>query len=206
MSRCDWAATEPNVSYHDHEWGRPVLDDQRLFEALILDGAQAGLSWTTILKKREAYRLAYEGFVVDQVAAYTEADVERLMGDPGIVRNQLKVRSSITNARCTQEVQAEFGSLTHYFWSFVDFQPVQNERQSMADIPATSEISDAMSKDMVKRGFKFVGSTILYALMQAVGMVNDHQVSCPQHAICRDLAPTVTEFFGRRGNEPRPRS
>ena len=165
-------------AYHDTEWGVPVHDDRKQFEFLILEGAQAGLSWSTILNKREGYRAAYDNFDPVKVAAYDEARVEELMSNPGIVRNQLKIRSSITNAQHFLEVQKEFGSFDVYIWGFVNHKPIINHYKNMSEVPATSPESDALSKDLKKRGFKFVGSTIIYAHMQAIGMVNDHLASC----------------------------
>ena len=179
MKRCEWCGSDPlYVAYHDEEWGVPVHDDRVLFEYLTLEGAQAGLSWLTILKKRDNYRRAFDGFDYERVANYTDADIERLLGDAGIVRNRLKVTSTIDNARGVLDIRAEFGSLDAYLWRFVDGIPVQNEWANLADMPAKTDLSDAMSKDLKKRGFRFVGSTICYAFMQAVGMVNDHTTDC----------------------------
>jgi DNA-3-methyladenine glycosylase I len=182
MPRCPWATIEPNVTYHDEEWGVPVRDDRKLFEFLILEGAQAGLSWTTILKKRDNYRKAFDGFRPEKIARYGARDVKRLLADAGIVRNRLKIAATINNAKIFSIVRDEFGSFDAYLWSFVGGQPIQNRWRRMADVPARTTESDAMSRDLLKRGFKFVGSTICYALMQATGMVNDHLVSCPRHA------------------------
>ena len=182
MERCPWATTEPSTTYHDREWGVPVHDDRLLFEFLILEGAQAGLSWTTILKKRENYRAAFDRFDVKKVAQYGPDDVARLLGDAGIVRNRLKVASAIQNAKAFIAVQEEFGSFDRYSWQFVGGKPIQNQWTAMAEVPARTAESDAMSRDLLKRGFKFVGSTICYAHMQATGMVNDHLVTCPRHA------------------------
>lgn len=177
--RCAWAGTDPLYGrYHDREWGVPVHNDRKLFEFLVLEGAQAGLSWITILRKRAAYRRAFDGFDFNRVARYTERDVRRLLRDAGIVRNQLKIRSAIRNAKAFLEVRREFGTFDRYMWGFVGGAPVQNRRRSMKDLPARTEISDAFSDDLKRRGFNFVGSTIMYAHMQAVGMVNDHVVSC----------------------------
>jgi len=177
--RCAWAATDPKLmSYHDEEWGVPLHDDRALFEFLILEGAQAGLSWSTILKKREAYRRAFDRFDMRKVARYGEAKIAALLLDEGIVRNRLKVRSAITNAQAALLVQKEFGSLDAYFWRFVDGAPRQNKRRSMSDVPARTPESDALSKDLARRGFSFIGSTICYAFMQATGMVNDHIRDC----------------------------
>ena len=179
MNRCAWAGNNPLMTeYHDTEWGVPVHDDQKLFEFLILEGAQAGLTWQTILNKRENYRKAFDGFDSVKIAAYTEDDVTRLLADPGIVRNRLKVRAAIGNARAFLEVQREFSSFDRYLWQFVGGQPIKNTFRSLTEIPAKTKESDALSKDLLKRGFKFVGSTICYAFMQAVGMVNDHTVDC----------------------------
>src|SRR6201995_481900 len=180
--RCTWAATEPNITYHDREWGLPVHDDRKLFEFLILEGAQAGLSWTTILNKRENYRKALDGFRPEKIARYTARDVRRLLNDPGIVRNRLKIAATITNAKAFLAVQEEFGSFDKYLWGFVGGKPKQNRWRKMNQVPARTAESDSMSRDLLKRGFKFVGSTICYALMQATGMVNDHLVTCPRHA------------------------
>ncbi|HEY5282854.1 MAG TPA: DNA-3-methyladenine glycosylase I [Polyangia bacterium] len=177
--RCGWANAAPiYVRYHDEEWGVPVYDDRVLFEFLILEGAQAGLSWLTILQKREAYRKAFDKFDVRKVARYDDAKVAALMADAGIVRNRLKIASAIRNARAFIEVQAEFGSFSNYQWRFVGGKPLQSSVKTLRNIPARTEISDAFSKDLKKRGFNFVGSTIIYAHMQAVGMVNDHIEAC----------------------------
>jgi DNA-3-methyladenine glycosylase I len=185
MPRCPWAATEPNTTYHDQEWGVPVHDDRKLFEFLILEGAQAGLSWTTILNKRENYRSAFDGFRPEKIARYGPRDVKRLLADPGIVRNRLKIAATINNAKMFSTVREEFSSFDAYLWSFVGGQAIQNRWRRMVDVPARTTQSDAMSRDLLKRGFKFVGSTICYALMQATGMVNDHLVTCPRHAALR---------------------
>lgn len=182
MPRCPWAATEPNTTYHDTEWGVPVHDDRKLFEFLILEGAQAGLSWTTILKKRENYRNAFDRFRPEKIARYGARDVKRLLSDPGIVRNRLKIAATIQNAKAFLAVKKEFGSFDTYLWSFVGGKPKQNRWRRMGQVPAHTIDSDAMSRDLLRRGFKFVGSTICYALMQATGMVNDHLVTCSQHA------------------------
>jgi DNA-3-methyladenine glycosylase I len=187
--RCEWAGSDPlYVSYHDEEWGVPVHDDRTLFEFLILEGAQAGLSWITILKKREAYRKAFAGFDPVKVARFRKDKIERLLKDPGIVRNRLKVASSVSNAKAFLKVQKEFGSFDAYLWQFVGGKPIQNRFKTMREIPAHTAESDAMSKDLKKRGFRFVGSTICYAHMQAVGMVNDHTVDCFRHRECKRLA------------------
>ena len=166
------------VRYHDEEWGVPVHDDRRLFEKLVLEGAQAGLSWITILKRRDGYRRAFDGFDIAKVAAYGEVEVERLLNDPGIIRNRLKVKSAINNAQRVLEIQAAHGSLDAFLWSFVGGRAIQNARTSLKEVPATSPESDAMARALKKAGFTFVGSTICYALMQSVGMVNDHTVDC----------------------------
>jgi DNA-3-methyladenine glycosylase I len=180
MPRCPWAAAEPNITYHDEEWGVPVHDERKLFEFLILEGAQAGLSWTTILKKRENYRKAFDGFHAEKIVCYGAHEVKRLLADPGIVRNRLKIAATIQNAKAFLAVQQEFGSFDAYLWRFVGGKPRQNRWQRMAQVPARTAQSDAMSRDLLRRGFKFVGSTICYALMQATGMVNDHLVTCPR--------------------------
>ena len=176
--RCSWARTPLSVAYHDLEWGVPVHDDLVLFEFLILEGAQAGLSWETILNKREAYRQAFAGFDPALVARFTAKRVERLLKDPGIVRNRLKIKSAVSNARAFLEVQDEFGSFDAYLWRFVGGAPRVNRWRALKQIPPKTTESDALSRDLLKRGFKFVGSTICYAFMQAVGMVNDHSVDC----------------------------
>ncbi|MDP8931527.1 MAG: DNA-3-methyladenine glycosylase I [Actinomycetota bacterium] len=178
-TRCDWAITGPDyVAYHDEEWGVPSHDDRHLFEMLVLEGAQAGLSWSTILKKREGYRRAFAGFEPAAVARFDERSVDRLLHDPGIVRNRMKIASAIGNARATLAVQEELGSLDVYLWGFVGGSPQQNRWCSLAGLPAQTPESVAMSKDLKRRGFRFVGPTICYALMQAVGLVNDHTTSC----------------------------
>ena len=181
MNRCGWARNDLAIRYHDEEWGVPVHDDRRWFEFLILEGAQAGLSWDTILRKREHYRRAFAGFDPDAVARFDEARIESLLADPGIVRNRLKVTSAVKNARAFLKVQEEFGSFDAYIWRFVDGRPVRNAWRSLEEIPARTPLSDAMSKDLKKRGFTFVGTTICYALMQATGLVNDHLVGCFRH-------------------------
>ncbi len=181
MRRCPWAATELSVAYHDREWGVPVHDDRLLFEFLILEGAQAGLSWETILRKRENYRKAFDRFDPRLVARYGRRKVAALLGDPGIVRNRLKIDAAISNAKAFLEVQGEFGSFDAYIWGFAGGRPLVNRRRTMKQVPARTPESDALSKDLRKRGFRFVGSTICYAFMQAVGLVNDHLVTCPRH-------------------------
>jgi DNA-3-methyladenine glycosylase I len=179
--RCPWATTEPAIAYHDKEWGVPVHDDRLLFEFLILEGAQAGLSWITILKKRENYRKAFDQFRADKIAQYGARDVKRLLRNEGIVRNRLKIAATIQNAKAFLAVRNEFGSFDAYLWSFVDGKPIQNRWRTMDKVPARTAESDAISRDLLRRGFKFAGSTICYALMQATGMVNDHLVTCPRH-------------------------
>ena len=178
MERCGWARNELAIAYHDAEWGVPVHEDRLFFEFLILEGAQAGLSWDTILRKREAYRKAFDNFEPAKVARYREARLEKLMANEGIVRNRLKIASSVTNAQAFLKVQKEFGSFDTYIWRFVGGSPKQNHVTAMSHVPAKTAESDAMSKDLLKRGFRFVGSTICYAFMQATGLVNDHVVSC----------------------------
>lgn len=179
MKRCAWTgANDLMVAYHDTEWGVPLHDDQKLFEFLVLEGMQAGLSWSTILNKRENFRAAFHNFDVARVARYTQRDVERLLKNAGIIRNRLKIEATINNAKRFIDVQNEFGSFDAYIWRFVDGRPVRNNWRSMSEIPAKTPLSDAVSKDLLKRGFKFVGSTIVYAHMQATGMVNDHTVDC----------------------------
>jgi DNA-3-methyladenine glycosylase I len=182
MPRCAWATTEPAITYHDEEWGVPVHDDRVLFEFLILEGAQAGLSWNTILKKRENYRKAFDGFRAEKIARYGKQDVQRLLRNDGIVRNRLKIAAAIGNAKNFLAVKKEFGSFGAYIWSFVGDAAIQNRWRTLADVPARTAESDAMSRDLLRRGFKFVGSTICYAFMQATGMVNDHLVTCQRHA------------------------
>jgi DNA-3-methyladenine glycosylase I len=177
--RCAWAGSDPlYIEYHDTEWGVPLHDDRRLFEMLVLEGAQAGLSWITILRKRSAYRKAFDDFDPRKVARYRQTRIERLLANDGIVRNRLKIEGTVRNAAAFLEVQREFGTFDAYVWRFVGGSPLQNARRSMKDVPATTPVSDAMSKDLKKRGFTFVGSTICYAFMQATGMVNDHVVDC----------------------------
>lgn len=187
MRRCPWAGDEPSyVKYHDDEWGVPVWDDRRLFEFLILEGAQAGLSWITILKRREGYREAYEGFDPARVARFDARKKALLLKNVGIIRNRLKIESSVKNAQAFLRIQDAFGGFAPYQWGFVNGKPIQNKRRAMSDVPATTEESDRLSKDLKKRGFTFVGSTIVYAHMQAVGMVNDHLITCFRHRPLRD--------------------
>ncbi len=181
MNRCDWADNERLIQYHDEEWGVPVHDDRHFFEKIILDGAQAGLSWDIILRKRDAYRKAFDGFVPVKVARYDKRKEAQLLANAGIVRNRLKIASAIKNAKAFLAVQEEFGSFDHYIWPFVDGQPKINAWRSIKQIPARTAISDAVSKDLKARGFSFVGSTICYAFMQAAGLVNDHLVKCFRH-------------------------
>jgi len=190
ISRCKWAegVNLEYIEYHDKEWGVPVFDDRVQFEFLILEGAQAGLSWSTILNKREGYRKAFADFDPEKVARFTPKRIEKLLQDPAIVRNRLKVQSAVSNARAFLAVQKEFGSFSKYIWDFVGGKPLQNRFKKDSDIPATSPESDALSKDLKKRGFKFVGSTIIYAHMQATGLVNDHVVGCFRHKPCQRLA------------------
>lgn len=177
--RCGWCLGDPLYeAYHDMEWGVPVKDDDTLFEFLILETFQAGLSWITVLRKRENFRKAFDNFDYKKIAGYPQDKIEDLLQDPGIIRNKLKVHATVSNAKAFMEVQEEFGSFSKYIWDFVDGKPVKNTWQNYKDAPATTEISDALSKDLKKRGFKFVGSTVIYAHMQATGMVNDHEVNC----------------------------
>ena len=190
IERCKWAegVSLDYIEYHDKEWGVPVYDDKVQFEFLLLEGAQAGLSWSTILNKREGYRKAFAGFDVEKVARFTKKRVEKLLRDPAIVRNRLKVESAITNAQAFIRLKEEFGSFSKYIWGFVGGEPMQNRFSKDGDIPATSPESDALSKDLKKRGFRFVGSTIVYAHMQATGLVNDHVTGCFRHRPCARLA------------------
>ena len=186
--RCPWCGDDPLYrAYHDHEWGVPLHDDTRLFEMLTLEGAQAGLSWLTILRKREGYRAAFAGFDPVNVAAFTDDDVARLLADPAIVRNRLKVASTITNARTVLEVQNRCGTLDSYLWGFVNGVPIRNSWKTMAEIPASTPLSDTMSRELKRLGFRFVGSTICYAFMQATGMVNDHLTGC----FCYDRSSSI---------------
>jgi DNA-3-methyladenine glycosylase I len=187
--RCDWGsrADDLMIAYHDEEWGVPVHDDRKQFEFLTLESAQAGLSWATVLRKRENYRRAFADFDPEKVARFTDKRIERLLADPGIIRNRLKIAAAVNNARCFLAVRDEFGTFDAYIWRFVDGRPIQNRVLQMTDMPVTSNESDALSKDLKQRGFKFVGSTIIYAHMQAVGMVNDHLVGCFRHKHCARL-------------------
>ena len=197
--RCEWARTPLSVRYHDEEWGVPVRDDRRLFEMLVLEGAQAGLSWETILRKRQAYRRAFAGFDARRVATYDGRVIRRLLGDPGIVRNRLKVEATVANARAFLEVQREHGRFAAYLWRFVGGQPRVNVWQTVRDIPARTPESEAMSRDLARRGFRFVGPTICYAFMQAVGLVNDHTVTCFRYA---EVAGAAVAAAGRSAGSP----
>ena len=180
--RCPWADSDPEMgAYHDREWGVPLHDDRALFELLVLEGAQAGLSWSTILKRRDSYRRAFENFQLERVANFDDRDIERLLNDSSIIRNRQKIASTIQNARSVLDIQAESGAFDHYVWAFVDGQTIDHRFTSMAQIPATTQESESMSKALRKRGFGFVGPTICYAFMQSAGLVNDHLISCPSH-------------------------
>lgn len=184
MERCGWAKNELAIKYHDEEWGVPLHDDRGLFEFLILEGAQAGLSWDTILRKRENYRAAFDNFDAEEIARYSEKKIAKLLQNEGIIRNRLKVASAVGNAKAFLKVRDEFGSFDEYIWGFVDGKPIVNRWKSIKQVPAKTEVSDEISKDLKKRGFNFVGSTIIYAHMQATGMVNDHLVSCFRYKEC----------------------
>ncbi len=187
--RCTWCGTDPlYVDYHDNEWGIPTFDDVRLFEMLVLEGAQAGLAWITVLRKREGYRELFEGFDANRIARYTDRKLDKLLLDPRIIRNRLKVYGTRQNARAYLAIQEEFGSFADYIWRFVDHRPLQNNWRSLRDVPATTAVSDQISKDLKKRGFTFVGSTIVYAHMQATGMVNDHTTDCFRRRECKQLS------------------
>jgi DNA-3-methyladenine glycosylase I len=189
VKRCKWCGDdELYVKYHDEEWGVPLYDDETLFEFLILEGAQAGLAWITVLRKREGYRALFDGFDASKVARYTDRKLDKLLLDPRIIRNRLKVYSARQNARAFLAVQEEWGSFADYIWHFTDGKPLQNRWKSMAEMPASTPLSDAISKDLKKRGFNFVGSTIIYAHMQATGMINDHTTDCFRHKECKKLA------------------
>lgn len=192
-TRCPWAnpANPLYLDYHDHEWGSPVTDDQTLFEFIVLEGAQAGLSWETILNKRAGYKSAFDAFDPAVVAKYSDDQLEKLRQNPAIVRNKLKIESARRNARVFLEIQKEFGSFAKYQWQFVDYKPIQNYFKTMADVPATTPISDEFSKDLKERGMNFVGSTIIYAYMQATGMVNDHLTGCYRHAECASQSKII---------------
>ena len=187
IRRCEWAGPDPiYIDYHDNEWGKPLHDDNKLFEMLILEGMQAGLAWITVLKKRETFRAAFDNFDPQKVAFYDDAKVEKLMANAGIIRNQRKINAAIDNASAFLEIQQEYGSFDTFIWAYVDYTPIINAPHSLSDIPASTPLSDRISKDLKKRGFKFVGSTIIYAFMQAVGMVDDHMVWCPWHTSNRE--------------------
>jgi len=186
--RCQWCGEDPlYVAYHDEQWGVPEHDDRRLFEMLILEGAQAGLSWLTILRKREGYRRAFDGFDVEKIARYDEEDIKRLLADPGIVRNRLKIEAAVRNAAGVLRIKESHGSFYRFIWRYVDYRPIQNSRETLSRVPAGTKESNLMSKDLKRMGFNFVGPTICYAFMQAVGMVNDHTVDCFRHEEIRDL-------------------
>lgn len=186
--RCPWAKNDPLIiDYHDKEWGVPIHDDRLLFEFLILESAQAGLRWQLILNKRNNYRKAFDNFQIKKVAAYDEQEIEELLSNPGIIRNKLKIRSTVENARAVLEIQREFGSFNSYIWQFVDGEPIQNKWKTLADVPSSTLESENMSKDLKKKGFKFIGPTICYGYMQAVGMVNDHLVDCFRHQEIKKL-------------------
>ena len=178
IHRCEWAKEEPNISYHDNEWCRPVHDDKKLFEFLILEGAQAGLSWTTILKRRDDYRNAFANFDPKKVAKFDDKKISKLLLDESIIRNRLKITSAVNNAKQFLKIQKEFGSFDKYVWSFVNHKPIKNKFKKLSDLPASTPISEKLSKDLKQRGFTFVGPTICYAMMQAIGMVNDHSSNC----------------------------
>lgn len=189
LHRCGWCVGDPLYeAYHDEEWGVPVYDDHTIFEFLILETFQAGLSWITILRKRENFRKAFDNFDYRKIAEYSEEKIEELLQDAGIIRNRLKVKATVSNARAFMEIQDEFGSFSKYIWSFVDHEPIQNELEDHKNAPPTTEISDKLSKDLKKRGFKFVGSTVVYAHMQATGMVNDHEVNCFRYEEVAEIA------------------
>ncbi len=189
MKRCAWARDEPNISYHDREWGVPEHDDNRLFEFLVLEGAQAGLSWVTILKRRAGYRRAFSNFDPVKVSRYTEKDASRLLKDDSVIRNKLKIQSAINNAGNFLKIQEEFGTFDRYIWGFVDYRPVQNNFKNHSQVPATSVVSEKLSADLKGRGFTFVGPTICYALMQAIGMTNDHTVDCFMYKRLQGIRP-----------------
>ena len=187
IRRCAWVPDNTLYrEYHDKEWGVPVHNDQELFELLVLEGAQAGLSWETVLKKRESYRIAYNNFDPEEIAGYTSEDINQLLLNPGIIRNRLKINSSVSNAKAFLRIAEEFGSFDRYIWSFVNGEPIQNEFRHSREIPGRTELSDVISKDLKKRGFRFVGGTIIYAFMQSIGMVNDHEVDCFRYKELRE--------------------
>lgn len=194
MKRCEWAKGEYNETYHDTEWGKPLYDDQKLFELLVLEGMQAGLSWVTILKKRAAFQAAFDHFQIDKVAAYDEAKIAELLNNSGIIRNRLKIRSAITNAQCVGRLQAEYGSFAAYLWHFTDGKQLVNRYCKQSEVPTHNELSDRISKDMKKRGFSFVGTTIIYAYLEAIGIINDHMVWCDQYARCMQSCADNTKI------------
>jgi DNA-3-methyladenine glycosylase I len=197
-SRCGWGESDPlYIAYHDEEWGVPSYDDRHLLEMLLLEGAQAGLSWLTILRKRENYRKAFHAFDPEKIAAYSQRDIQRLLNDPGIVRNRLKIESAIKNARGMLDIAQEFGSFSSFLWRYANNSPKQNAWRSLSEIPARTQQSDMMSNDLKKRGFNFVGSTICYAFMQSVGMVNDHIVNCFRHVEVRKMARQIKSGLAR---------
>ncbi|APU67862.1 DNA-3-methyladenine glycosylase I [Christiangramia flava] len=194
LNRCGWCVGDPLYeAYHDEEWGVPVLDDETLFKFLTLETFQAGLSWITVLRKRQNFREAFDHFDYRKIATYDETKIAELMDNAGIIRNQMKIRAAVTNAAAFMKVQDEFGSFSKYIWQFVDYQPIQNDIPYYKEAPATTELSDQISKDLKKRGFKFVGSTVIYAHMQATGMVNDHQVDCFRYKPVQDLAKKMQQ-------------
>ena len=194
VKRCAWSQGHPLLqSYHDKEWGVPLFQDRKLFEFLILDGAQAGLSWLTVLKKRKAYQQAYDRFVIKKVANYDLRKNGQLMANAGLIRNRLKINSSIANAGHVLAMQKEFGSFSHYLWSYVDYQPIQNRFRTIKEIPAKTDLSDAVCKDLKKRGFKFVGSKIVYAFLQSMGMVNDHEIGCFRYQDIKSMSKNISK-------------
>jgi DNA-3-methyladenine glycosylase I len=195
--RCPWVPENDDLyaQYHDTHWGIPCTDESTLFEFLVLEGAQAGLSWRTVLARRESYREAFANYDISRVAQYTETDVERLLKNTGIIRHRLKVASAINNAKVFLQVQQEFGAFGRYLWKFVDYTPIQLSFSNITDYPTCTELSDKISKDLKKRGFSFVGTTIMYAYMQAIGMVNDHSTTCFCRELCKTIAPTVREYY-----------
>lgn len=198
---CGWCLSDPQyIAYHNQEWGAPSDDDRTHFEFLILEAAQAGLSWLTVLRKREGYRMAFADFSPHKVAKFDADMVEILKANPGIVRNRLKIESAISNAKLFLEIQKEYGSFAQYMWSYFDDKPIQNQWLTLADVPATSEQSDQISKDLKKRGFRFFGSTICYAYLQALGFVNDHLLSCPRHAACAELGKNFHAHWQDEGS------
>lgn len=200
LNRCGWAGSDPvYVAYHDNEWGRPEHDDRKLFEMLILEGMQAGLSWITILKKRENFRRAFDNFDPEKVAEYGDKKISELLGNTGIIRNRLKINAAVANARAFLEVRREYGSFDKFIWSYVGYTPIVNRPKTLADVPASTPLSDKISADLKKRGFKFVGTTIIYSFMQAVGMVDDHVVSCFCHSENKKLVfGNKTLFWGNK--------